>query len=83
VVQGATAPEMQLRVMALYESVATAMPAVGFALGGAIAALVSPRAAYLAAAGGVLVTVLAGAAVVRNARRREAYARPATESASP
>jgi hypothetical protein len=82
-VQGATAPEMQLRVMALYESVATAMPAVGFALGGAIAALVSPRAAYLAAAGGVLVTVLAGAAVVRNARRREAYARPATESASP
>jgi predicted MFS family arabinose efflux permease len=81
-VQAATVPEMQLRVMALYESVATAMPAVGFALGGAIAALFSPRAAYLVAAGGVLVTLLVGAAIVRQARRRDPVAVAATESIS-
>jgi hypothetical protein len=40
----ATVQAMQLRVMALYESVVTAMPAVGFALGGAIAAVLSPPA---------------------------------------
>src|SRR4051794_38078270 len=68
-IQRATVPAMQLRVMALYESVATAAPAVGFALGGAIAALASPRAAYLAAATGVLVTLLVAGVVVRATRR--------------
>lgn len=69
-IQRATVPAMQLRVMALYESVATAMPAVGFALGGAIAALASPRAAYLAAAAGVLGTLLVAGLLVRTTRRR-------------
>src|SRR5207247_247047 len=68
--QQATVQAMQLRVMALYESITTAMPAVGFALGGAIAALLSPRAAYFAAAGGVLVTLLVASVVLRAARRR-------------
>jgi hypothetical protein len=68
--QQATARTMQLRVMALYESITTAMPAVGFALGGAIAVLLSPRAAYFAAAGGVLVTLVVAGAVLRTARRR-------------
>ena len=69
--QQATAPAMQLRVMALYESVVTAMPAVGFAVGGVIAAVLSPRAAYMAAAGGVLATLLIAGAAVRHARRRQ------------
>jgi MFS family permease len=75
--QQATAQAMQLRVMALYESVVTAMPAVGFALGGAIAALLSPRVAYLTAAGGVLVTLLVAGLAVRRARRRQAPFREA------
>jgi MFS family permease len=72
-IQHATAPAMQLRVMALYESVATAAPAVGFAIGGAIAALASPRAAYLAAAGGILLTLLVAGLLVRSSRRGPAY----------
>jgi MFS family permease len=69
-IQQATVQVMQLRVMALYESITTAMPAVGFALGGTIAALLSPRAAYFAAAGGVLVTLVVAGAVLGAARRR-------------
>jgi hypothetical protein len=69
--QQATVPAMQLRVMALYESVVTAMPAAGFALGGGIAALLWPRAAYLAAAGGVFVTRVVAGAALRHSRRRQ------------
>ena len=52
----------QSSVMALLESLNQLMPAVGFMLGGAVAALGSPRTTYAIAAGGVLVVLLAAAA---------------------
>jgi MFS family permease len=42
VVQEMTAQSMQARVMSVLESIGAAMPGVGFALGGAIAALATP-----------------------------------------
>ena len=48
-VQELTAAEMQARVMAVLESIGAAMPGVGFAVGGVIAALLDPRATFLVA----------------------------------
>jgi len=56
-VQELTAPGMQARVMSVLESIGAAMPGVGFAMGGVIAALVSPRAAFLVAGLGVFAIV--------------------------
>jgi MFS family permease len=56
-VQELTVPGMQARVMSVLESIGAAMPGVGFALGGLIAALVSPRAAFLFAGLGVFAIV--------------------------
>lgn len=60
-VQELTAEAMQARVMSVLESIGAAMPGVGFALGGAIAALVSPRTTFLIAGCGVfgIVVVMA------------------------
>jgi MFS family permease len=57
-VQELTAETMQARVMSVLESIGAAMPGVGFALGGVIAALVSPRMTFLAAGSGVIVIVV-------------------------
>jgi MFS family permease len=62
-VQELTRAAYQARVLALLEALASAMPGVGFLLGGAIAAIFDPRASYAVAGAGVLV-VLAGAALV-------------------
>ena len=51
----------QSAAMALLESISQVMPAVGFLLGGAVAALASPRAAYGVAAAGVVLVLLAAA----------------------
>jgi len=56
-VQEVTAPEMQARVMSVLESIGAAMPGIGFAIGGAIAAVVSPRATFLVAGLGVFAIV--------------------------
>src|SRR4051794_19459936 len=56
-VQELTAERMQARVMSVLESIGAAMPGVGFALGGLIAALVSPRMTFLAAGIGVIAIV--------------------------
>src|SRR4051794_14384464 len=56
-VQELTAETMQARVMSVLESIGAAMPGVGFALGGLIAALVSPRMTFLAAGIGVIAIV--------------------------
>jgi len=65
--QELTASEMQARVMSVLESTGAAMPGIGIALGGVIAALVSPRAAFLVAGLGVLATVaVAAIALGRN-----------------
>jgi MFS family permease len=53
-VQELTVSGMQARVMSILESISTAMPGVGFALGGAIAAVSSPRVTFLVAGAGVL-----------------------------
>jgi MFS family permease len=60
-VQELTAEGMQARVMSVLESIGAAMPGVGFALGGLIAALVTPRATFLVAGAGVLAIVAVAA----------------------
>jgi MFS family permease len=56
-VQELTADAMQARVMSVLESIGAAMPGIGFALGGLIAALLSPRVTFLVAGAGVLAIV--------------------------
>jgi MFS family permease len=56
-VQELTEAGMQARVMAVLESVGAAMPGVGFALGGLIAAIATPRTTFLVAGLGVLAIV--------------------------
>jgi MFS family permease len=57
-VQELTAQAMQARVMSVLESIGTAMPGVGFALGGLVAVLVSPRATFAVAGFGVVAIVV-------------------------
>jgi hypothetical protein len=58
--QEATPSDYQARIVGMLESLAAAMPGVGYLLGGALVALGSPRTAYAVAGAGVLVLVLAG-----------------------
>ncbi len=70
----------RLRVSALLESMAALAPGVGIVLGGALTALFSPRAAYLAAGAG-LVALIAVAALTRTyapVRRRDSLPSPGT-----
>jgi MFS family permease len=60
-IQEMTRMTMQARVMSVLESVASAMPGLGFVVGGLVAAGHSPRTTFLVAGAGVLV-VLAFAA---------------------
>jgi MFS family permease len=59
-VQELTAEGMQARVMSVLESIGTAMPGVGFVLGGLIAAVSSPRVTFFVAGVGVLAIVVLG-----------------------
>jgi MFS family permease len=52
-VQELTVSGMQARVMSILESISTAMPGIGFALGGVIAAISSPRVTFFVAGAGV------------------------------
>jgi hypothetical protein len=63
-IQEATQTSYQVRVMAVFESLTTASPGIGFLLGGVITVLVSPRVAFLVAAVGTLL-VVAGVALSR------------------
>ncbi|HET8815487.1 MAG TPA: MFS transporter [Solirubrobacterales bacterium] len=56
-VQELTAESMQARVMSVLESIGAAMPGIGFVLGGVIAAVASPRIAFLVAGAGVISIV--------------------------
>jgi MFS family permease len=56
-VQELTVERMQARVMSVLESIGAAMPGVGFALGGLIAAVASPRLTFLVAGLGVFAIV--------------------------
>ena len=66
-VQELTRAAYQARVLALLEALASAMPGVGFLLGGAIAALSSPRLSYAVAGAGVLVVLALATARLRDA----------------
>jgi MFS family permease len=63
-VQELTAETMQARVMSVLESIGTAMPGVGFILGGVIASVSGPRTTFLAAGCGVVGIVLLGVPLV-------------------
>ena len=56
-VQELTTATMQARVMSVLESIAAAMPGIGYAIGGAIAAITAPRATFLVAGFGIFVIV--------------------------
>lgn len=60
-VQELTAERMQARVISVLESIGAAMPGVGFALGGAITVLATPRTTFLIAGLGVLAILLLAA----------------------
>jgi MFS family permease len=64
-VQELTRATYQARVLSLLEATASAMPGVGFLLGGAIAAIFEPRASYAVAGLGVVVVLLAAARALR------------------
>jgi predicted MFS family arabinose efflux permease len=57
--QEATPIDYQARIVGLLESIAAAVPGVGFLIGGALVALGSPRTAYAVSGAGVLLLVLA------------------------
>lgn len=72
-VQQLTRADYQARVISLLESLGTAMPGVGFVIGGAVAALFSPRTSFVVAGAGVLaVLALATVALSRADWRGEA-----------
>jgi MFS family permease len=56
-VQELTTAPMQARVISVLESISSALPAVGFVLGGVIATVYDPRAAFAFAGIGVVVVV--------------------------
>ncbi len=79
-VQELTARDMQARVMSVLESVGTAMPGVGFLVGGLVATSHDPRAVFGVAGFGVLVVVAVAAPVIGIAwtkgRRRDPEDQP-------
>jgi MFS family permease len=64
-VQELTSSAQQARVLALLGSIASAMPGIGFVLGGAVATLASPRLAFIVAGAGVLAVLAAATASLR------------------
>jgi MFS family permease len=67
--QEAVDATMQARVAGFFEAIATAMPGIGFIIGGTLTAAVSPRAAFAVSGAGV-VLVVAAAALTWRARSR-------------
>ena len=67
-VQEMTEQSYQARVVALLESIAVAMPGIGFSLGGLVTDAFDPRAAFALAGAGVLVVVSAGVFLLRGAQ---------------
>ena len=66
-VQTLTSAVQQARVLALLGSIASAMPGLGFVLGGAAAALASPRLAFAIAGAGVLAVLALATIALRRA----------------
>jgi hypothetical protein len=73
--QEATPSDYQARIVALLESLGSAMPGVGYVLGGTLVAIGSPRTAYAFAGAGVLLLVFV-AMLLRPQLNRQAQMRP-------
>ena len=69
-VQQLTGADYQARVISLLESLAAAMPGVGFVIGGAVAAIFSPRTSYAVAGAGVLAVLAVASVALSRARWR-------------
>jgi MFS family permease len=83
-VQQLTSAEYQARAISLLESLAAAMPGLGFILGGAVATLLSPRASYAVAGAGVLIVLaIAAIALQRAGWPGELVGREAASDAEP
>src|SRR5439155_13886394 len=67
-VQELTVDQFQARVVGLLEASGKAMPGVGFLLGGAIAAILSPRVSFLTAGLGVVAVCLVATPALGRAR---------------
>ena len=80
-VQGLTNERFQARVAGLLESIAVAMPGLGFVLGGVITAFFDPRAGFAVAGLGVLVVVLLAVPLLRGADWTGAGGPAATDEA--
>jgi len=65
-VQELTLATYQARVLALLEALASAMPGIGFLLGGAIAAILDPRASFVVAGTGVIAVLAIAIARLRH-----------------
>jgi MFS family permease len=70
-IQEFTAEAYQARVIGLLESLASGLSGIGFLLGGAIAALASPRASFAVAGFGVIVVLAVAVAILRGSRWEE------------
>ncbi len=64
-VQELTRATYQARVLSLLEATASAMPGVGFLLGGAITAIFEPRASYAVAGAGVVIVLILATRALR------------------
>jgi MFS family permease len=69
-VQQLTRADYQARVLALLESLAAAMPGLGFMIGGAVTAIFDPRTSYAVAGAGVLAVLAVSALALSRARWR-------------
>jgi hypothetical protein len=82
-VQAVTASAYQARVVAMLEAIASAMPGLGFLVGGAVATLADPRAAFAVAGAGVLVVLLGAVVLLRNTDWGDADAEDAQRTGEP
>ena len=69
-VQQLTRADFQARVISLLESLAKAMPGLGFLIGGAVAAIFNPRTSYAVAGVGVLAVLAVAFVALSRARWR-------------
>ena len=70
-IQAVTANPYQARVVAMLEAIASAMPGIGFVIGGIVAATLDPRASYAVAGVGVIIVLAAAILVLRGADWRD------------
>jgi MFS family permease len=80
--QELAAEAYQARVLGLLESLASGLSGIGFLLGGAIAAIMSPRASFAVAGFGVIVVLALAIVALRGVRLESRSPKPAGEPAA-